>query len=143
VYRRFAVAVAVLALVTAFTEPLPAALLLLAAGGFELVRGLEVRRLSPPTRALLADDRRARRWKPHRWHWRWATRLRPWWWLLLSRLPPPVLLAANAGLLGLAVAGGAAFWVLAFAIALPFSLMRSWRWYRRRHPGASSWRPPA
>ena len=32
---------------------------------------------------------------------------------------------------------------LAFGLALPFSLIRTWRWYRRRYPGANSWRPPA
>ena len=38
---------------------------------FETIRALEVRRLSAPTRQLLADDRRARRLKPRRWDWRW------------------------------------------------------------------------
>jgi hypothetical protein len=42
-----------------------------------------------------------------------------------------------------AIAGEQAIWVLALGIALPFSLMRFWRWFRRRHPSASSWRPPA
>ena len=107
------------------------------------MRALDVRRLSAPTRRLLADDRAARRFKPHRWDWSWPTRLRPWWWVLLTQLPAPFLLAVNVILLAASIAGALAFWVLVFGIALPFSLMRTWRWYRRRHPGASSWRPPA
>ena len=53
---------------------------------FETIRALEVRRLSAPTRQLLADDRRARRLKPRRWDWLWPFRLRPWWWLLFEGL---------------------------------------------------------
>jgi hypothetical protein len=109
----------------------------------ELVRALELRRVSAPTRMLLRDDNRARRLRPRSWDWAWPTRLRPWWWVLLTQLPPPLLLAANAVFLALALAGGVVFWIVALGLGLPFSVRRSWHWYRRRRPGAGSWRPPA
>ena len=143
VYRRFAAVFVIAALITAIPEPGVALVWLLVAACFEFVRALEVRRLSAPTRRLLADDRAARRLKPHRYDWSWPTRLRPWWWVLLTQLPAPLLLAINVTLLAASIAGALAFWVLAFGLALPFSLMRTWRWYRRRNPGANSWRPPA
>ena len=86
---------------------------------------------------------RARRFKPHRWDWSWPARLRPWWWVLLTKLPAPLLLAINLLLFAGALAGLLVVWALVLGIALPFSFMRTWRWFRRRHPGASSWRPPA
>ena len=143
VYRRFSLGLAVLALLVALGD-LPSALVILAlAAVFEGVRALELRRLSPPARELLADDRRARRLKPQRWDAAWPTRLRPWWWILLTQLPAPLLLTCNAVFLAGAIAAERPVWIFALGLALPFSLMRVWRWFRRRHPGAGSWRPPA
>jgi tetratricopeptide (TPR) repeat protein len=143
VYRRFTTTLAISALLLA-----PAALgvsifFLVLAAGLEAMRAADVRGLSEATQTLIRDDRSARRLKPHRWDWGWPTRLRPWWWIVLSRQPPPLLLGLNVAFLLLAIAAGLAIWILALTIALPFSALRTWRWYRRRHPGAGSWRPPA
>lgn len=109
------------------------------------------RALSDPTRRLMADDARARRFRPHRWDWSWITRLRPWWWILLQRVPAPVALALNAvgfavvlpGALDASADGGSSpVWAIAFGVGLPFSVLRSWRWWRRRHPARDSWRRP-
>jgi hypothetical protein len=128
----------------AIAAPSPAiAIFLGLAVALEALRWWELRRLSPATRELLRADNRARRWRPQRWRYRWITRLRPWWWLLLVRLPPPLVLGANLALLVAAAAGRIVFWIVAFALALPFSSRRAFRWWRRRHPPASSWRPPA
>jgi len=143
VYRRFTVTLVACALLLAFSSPGGALFVLVIAGALEAMRAADVRGLSDPTRHLLADDRRARRWKPARWDWSWPGRLRPWWWILLTQLPAPLLLALNVVFLALAITAGLAVWSVALAIAVPFSVMRCWRWYRRRHPGASSWRPPA
>jgi len=93
-----------------------------------------------------------RRFRPQRWDWTWITRLRPWWWILLQRVPAPLALAINA--LGFAVAlpsaldagaGGASspVWAIVLGAGLPFSVLRAWRWWRRRHPAPGSWRRPA
>jgi tetratricopeptide (TPR) repeat protein len=141
-WRRWSIVMAVWAVLLAVAgAPGPAAVILAAGLVFEAVRALELRRASPATRELLRSDNRARRWRPGRWGWGWVTRLRPWWWLLLMRLPPPVLLTANVALLGAAIATPVVFWIVAFGLALPFSARRALRWWRRRHPPASSWRP--
>jgi hypothetical protein len=143
VYRRFTVALVLLAAVLALSSLGGALFVLLIAVGLEAMRLADVRGLSGPTQQLLNDDRAARRLKPARWDWSWPTRLRPWWWVVLTKLPAPILLAANLLLLAAAIAGALVVWVLVLGIALPFSFMRTWRWLRRRHPGAGSWRPPA
>jgi hypothetical protein len=143
-FRRWSIVMALWGISLALAgQPGPGALIFAGAVAFELLRWLDLRRVSTPTRELLRSDNRTRRWRPQRWNWRWITRLRPWWWLLLARLPPPILLAANLVLLVAAIAGPVRFWVVAFGLALPFSARRTHRWWRRRHPGASSWRPPA
>ena len=86
VYRRFSVLVALLAGVSAFTDRTGAIVLLVLAAGLEVARSVTVRRLSPPTQQLVADDRRARRWRPARWAWGWLPRLP-------GRFPAPFLLA--------------------------------------------------
>jgi tetratricopeptide (TPR) repeat protein len=106
------------------------------------------RRLSAPARALVADEARARRYQPSRWDWSRLTRFRPFWWILLKRVEAPKALAINAALFGLglysslsAASEVAAFWTALLGIGLPFSALRTWRWWRIRHPSASSWRP--
>jgi tetratricopeptide (TPR) repeat protein len=86
VWRRFSTAAAVLAVLMIAAEPAAVITFALVAAVFEILRVLDVRRLSVPTRQLLADDRRARRLKPMRWDWSWPFRLRPWWWLLAEHL---------------------------------------------------------
>ena len=88
---------------------------------------------SGPTAQLLRDDYLARRFRPWRWDWRWLTQLRPWWWLLLQRVPAPGALAINVG---------AAVIFPLLALGIPFSVWRTWRWYRREYPGRASWQPP-
>jgi Flp pilus assembly protein TadD len=100
-------------------------------------------RMSPETAALVADRRRARRYRPARWDWRAPTRLRPWWWIVLTKIPPPAAFAVNLALFVLDVAGGSTFGAVVFGVALPFSGHRLWRWARRRWPGRDSWRPPS
>ncbi len=142
-FRRWSVVMALWGISLAVVgQPGPGALLFAVAVAFELVRWLDLRRVSAPTRELLRSDSRARRRRPDRWDWRWITRLRPWWWLLLARLPAPILLAANVALLVAAVATPIVFWIVALGLALPFSARRTYKWWRRRHPGADSWRPP-
>jgi tetratricopeptide (TPR) repeat protein len=143
VYRRVTlVAIVGGAVLAVAGAPETLAVVLIVAAVAELVRALELRRLSLPTRALLRDDNRARRLRPRSWDWSWPTRLRPWWWVVLTQLPAPLLLAANVFFLGVAIAGLLAFWIVALGLALPFSAIRTWRWYRRRRPGTGSWRPP-
>ena len=86
VYRRVSTGALVYACILTFSEPVSVPFLLLVAVVFEVIRALEVRRLSAPTRQLLAADRRARRLKPRRWDWLWPFRLRPWWWLVFAGL---------------------------------------------------------
>jgi Flp pilus assembly protein TadD len=144
VYRRFTIAaILIYAVVAVAGTPEAIGVFVIIAVVAELVRALELRRVSAPTRMLLRDDNRARRLRPRRWDWAWPTRLRPWWWVVLTQLPPPLLLAANVVFLALAIAGPVVFWIAALGLALPFSVRRSWHWYRRRRPGAGSWRPPA
>jgi Flp pilus assembly protein TadD len=107
---------------------------LVGAGLYELGIRRAAAQLSGPTAQLLLDDHRARRLKPWRWDWTWILRLRPWWWLALERVPPPYALLINIGV-GLLVP--------LLLLGVPFSAWRAWRWYRRAHPGRSSWRPPA
>ena len=111
------------------------------AGVCELARWNSLRSLDGRTRALVADDARARRFVPSRWDWKWPTRFRPWWWTLLSRIPPIAALALNAAVLAAAVAGRAGVWIVAMGLALPFSIRRAYKWWRRQHPAAGSWRP--
>jgi hypothetical protein len=109
---------------------------------FEVFRRASLGSLSTPTRGLVLDDARARRFRPWRWDWAWPTRLRPWWWLLLMQIPPPVALLIVTALLAAAIAGGVWFWVVVLGIAEPFVVRRVWRWWRLAHPGRRSWRPP-
>lgn len=143
VLRRFAVAAGIVGLLFALAGAW-AGLVICGgiAGAFELARWRNLQSLSEANRLLITDDARARRWRVDRWDWKWPLSLRPWWWILLTRLPPPVAAAGNAGLLALAIAAQARFWMIVLAIGLPFSLLRTWRWWRLGHPGAGSWRPP-
>ena len=144
VYRRFTVGSILLGAALALAgAPETLGIFLIVVIVAESLRALELRRVSPPTRALLRDDNRARRFAPKRWDWSWPTRLRPWWWVLLVRLPPPFMLAVHLFFLAGSIATLASFWIVALGIALPFSVLRTWRWFRRRRPGAGSWRPPA
>ena len=143
VYRRFAIAAAILGVLAAFASPVAGLVLLAVAGVLEVVRRASLRSLSEPTRALVVDDSRARRYAPARWDWSWPTRLRPWWWLLLQRIPAPLALALNAVLLPAAIVARLGLWIALLGIGLPFSIRRTWRWWRREHPGRDSWRPPA
>lgn len=111
-----------------------AVLVLIGAVGIDWSIRSAHRGLSGPSAQLVRDDHRARRYKPWRWNWSWIPRLRPWWWLLLQRIPPPAALLVN-------VVVGIALPIL--LVGVPFSAWRAWRWYRRLHPGARSWRPPA
>jgi hypothetical protein len=106
--------------------------------------------LTEPTRELIADDTRARRFNPSRWDTRRAKRLRPWWWLALKRVPAPVALLVNAAILALTVSVAlksskslhdVLLWLLISGVALPASIRRAWRWWRIKHPPASSWTP--
>ncbi|HEY5197938.1 MAG TPA: tetratricopeptide repeat protein [Solirubrobacteraceae bacterium] len=106
------------------------------------------RGLSPPARALVADERRARRYDPRRWDWSRIRGFRPFWWILLKRVEAPKALAINAVVFGLLLYSALAspegvswVWVVLLGSALPFSGIRAWRWWRIRHPSASSWRP--
>jgi tetratricopeptide (TPR) repeat protein len=144
VYRRLTVVLVVLGLIALAANPILGVMVMALAAAVEWFRRADIKNtLSPAAQGLLAADIRARRFKPQRWDWRWPTRLRPWWWLLLVRLPPPILLAVNLLVLAGALAGRIVFWIVAMGIALPFSGRRALRWWRLRHPGASSWRPPA
>jgi tetratricopeptide (TPR) repeat protein len=143
VMRRWAIFFALLAIPVSFDGISGGIFVLLFAIGFEAMRIGFMQQLGGATRQLVIDDRRARRLKPHRWDWTWPGRLRPWWWIALTKLPAPLLLAANLLLFAGALAGVLVVWAFVLGIALPFSLMRTWRWFRRRHPGADSWRPPA
>jgi tetratricopeptide (TPR) repeat protein len=80
VLRRATIALLLVAVLVRGT-PLPAGLCVVLAGALELERWLLEARLSAPTRRLYADDRRARRFKPHRWDWFWWLRWRIRWWL--------------------------------------------------------------
>jgi hypothetical protein len=102
-----------------------------------------VGQLSDATRALLADDRRARRGRADRWKWEWPTGFRPWWWLLLQRLSPPAALGVNLALTIFGLLTGDLLVLVIFGIGLPFSGWRTWKDWRRRHPGRGSWCPPA
>jgi tetratricopeptide (TPR) repeat protein len=142
-YRRIAVGLLLAGALFALDAPVAGLVFVGLALIVEVARAVELQRVNPPTRALLRDDNRARRFKPARWDWRWPTRLRPWWWILLAKLPPPILLALNLVLLVPALADPVPVWLAILAVWLAINVRRSWRWYRRRVPGASSWRPPA
>jgi tetratricopeptide (TPR) repeat protein len=86
VYRRVSTGALAYAVITTFSEPTSVPFFLTVLVVFEAIRALEVRRLSAPTRQLLADDRRARRLKPRRWDWQWPLRLHSLWWLLFDGL---------------------------------------------------------
>jgi tetratricopeptide (TPR) repeat protein len=102
---------------------------------------------SPATKQLVADERRARRLKPHRWDWGRVRRLRPWWWVALTRMPAPAAFAVNAALFALLLAaslhasGPTAVWAILLGLGLLASTRRLWRWWRIRHPSRRSWRP--
>jgi Flp pilus assembly protein TadD len=143
-FRRWSIVMALWGIsLAAVGQPGPGAVIFAFAIPFELVRWLDLRRVSAPTRALLRSDNRARRWRPQRWNWRWITRVRPGWWVLLASLPPPLTLAVNVALLIAALAAPSVFWVVILGVTLPFSARRAHKWWRRRHPAAGSWRPPA
>jgi len=115
---------------------------------FRLRHTSAIKHLSEPTRTLIADDTRARRYQPHRWDWGRAKRFRPWWWVLLSRIRAPEAFAMNAMLFAVLLAvslgsrtSGPWVWVAVLGLALPFSTRRAWRWWQIRHPPASSWKP--
>ena len=117
-------------------------LLLALAAAAEMVHRRQHFTLSPATRTMLRDQRRARRFRPREWDWSASTRLRPWWWVALERLPAPAAFVLNAGLVA-ALARTHSLLLFLLMIALPFSGLRAYRWVRRRRPAASSWRPPA
>jgi tetratricopeptide (TPR) repeat protein len=142
VYRRLAIAFGIAGLVALTADVLLGLGLLAVAVVFEVVRRGSLSELSAPTHALVLDDARARRFKPQRWDWSWPTRLRPWWWLLLMQIPPPIALLLNVVAFAAAVGGRSGGWTILLGIGLPFSAWRAWRWWRRRHPGRRSWRPP-
>ena len=120
-----------------------APLVLLAVGTlFEVLRRRSLEQLSSPSRIAFADDARSRRLKPWRWNWKWPTRLRPWWWLALERAPWQTIVPANLGLVVLGLLAQNAVLVVIFALGLPFSARKTWRAWRRAHPGKGSWRPP-
>jgi tetratricopeptide (TPR) repeat protein len=110
---------------------------------FEVLRRRSLEQLSEPSRIAFADDARSRRLKPWRWNWKWPTRLRPWWWLALERAPWQTIVPANLGLVVLGLLAQNAVLVVIFALGLPFSARKTWRAWRRAHPGRGSWRPPA
>jgi hypothetical protein len=117
-------------------------LLLIVAVALEVIRALEVRRLSPATRALLLADNRARRWHPSRWYWFGPPGLRPAWWAALMWFPPWATWWMNFGAFMACLTGGLVIGAVVFGLLLPFS---AWRWLRvwsRRNPGPDSWRPP-
>jgi tetratricopeptide (TPR) repeat protein len=120
-----------------------AGLLVLGIAAYDLSIRMAYRGLPRPSAELVRDDYEARRYKPWRWDLSWIPRLRPWWWIMLQRVSPPVALLVNVGIVALAVTGGAVVAMTLFGLALPMSAWRVWRWYRREHPSASSWRPPA
>jgi Flp pilus assembly protein TadD len=124
------------------TVAVGAGLLVLGFAAYDLLIRLACRGLPRPSAELVRDDYEARRFKPWRWDLSWIPTLRPWWWILMQRVSPPVALLANAGVVALAARGGATGLMVVFGLALPMSTRRVWRWYRREHPGASSWRPP-
>jgi hypothetical protein len=105
--------------------------------------------MTEPTRTLVKDDGGARRYQPQRWDWGRATKIRPWRWIMLRRLDAPKALAINAALFcvlllaAISTSGSntAAIWAAIAGIALPFSLVRAWHWWRIRHPPPDSWRP--
>ena len=140
VYRRFAVGLAIAAVITALDGTYFRTLLLLVwAALMEGVRAGELRRLSPATRTLLRDDNRARRFHPLRWNWRWPVR---GWWTALMWFPPWATWWMNFCAFMACLTGGIVIGAVCFALLLPFS---GWRWLRvwsRRHPGPDSWRPP-
>ncbi len=121
---------------------------------FEWLHRSGMRRLDDASRALIADDARARRFHPLRWDWHWLLRLRPWWWQpsreIVRAIPAGVLLGANLALLALAVAAllaaahphieSAGGWAIPLATLLPFTLRRFRRNWRLRHPSKRSWR---
>ena len=106
--------------------------------------------LSKQSRALAADDARARRYRPREWDWAYPTRLRPWWWSMLKRMPAPRALVLHGAVFAALLAAalqprasvGLAVLTVASGFALPFSVRRAWRWWRIRHPSARSWSPP-
>lgn len=78
------------------------------------------------------------------WDWKWPLRMRirPWWWILLKRAPPEVALVINVVVVLLLLGANLSIWIL-FALGLPFSAHRTWKAWRRAHPGRRSWRPPS
>lgn len=104
---------------------------------------LRARPLSAASAAMIDDRRRARRFKPWRWDYSRVLALRPWWWLAFERMHPWRALGLNVAVLAAALAGRLTFIVVLMGLALPASVLRAWRWERRRRGSAGSWRPPA
>ena len=150
--RGLAILVAVIGLIVGVGAALSGELVGIVPGALLLVLGIATydasirvayHGLPRPSGELVRDDYEARRYKPWRWDLSWLLRLRPWWWILLQRVSPPIALLLNIGVVALAVAGGAVVPAVVFGIGVPLSAWRVWRWYRRVHPSAGSWRPPA
>ncbi len=104
-----------------------------------------VRQIGASTQALIAEDRRTRRYRPWQWNWR---RRRPRW------IPPSVpslsapkalvsSLAVTALLVLLALSVGGLFWIVPVAgcVAVFNDLRRTRMWWRVRHPARDSWTP--
>lgn|GEM_PF-5147738 len=80
-YRRWSVGSGIMGLLAIPEAAADPASLITCAGavvGFELIRVIEVRRLSAPTRRLLAADCRARRFKPQFWDSSWLPGVLTW-----------------------------------------------------------------
>lgn len=122
---------------------------------FHLRRGGIAKHLSASTRALIAGDRRARRFHPRRWDWSRLKRQRPLWWILLFRLTAPLALAIHLVVLAILlwlvlssvravdVVGGVVVGAVAAtsAVMLPLSIQRTRTWWGIRHRPRSSWAP--
>ncbi len=53
---------------------------------------------------------------------------------MLERIPPPVALGVNAAGPLLALNSPYRLWIVVLGLALPFSVLRAWRWWRRLRP---------
>ncbi len=119
--------------------------LLVIAAVLEFLRWRSLQALDVPTRTLVHDDARARRFNPTRWEWKWLLQLRPWWWLLIregaKRMPAWLVLGVNLAGLALAAVGRNGGWVIIMALGLPFTAWRFHREWRRKHPPKGSWKP--
>jgi Flp pilus assembly protein TadD len=145
--RRLAVVAVVIAAVIAAAGSSPSrwgavVFLLVLAVGFEVSRWINLRRLPETARTLVADDARARRLRPSQWDWGWPSRLRPWWWLALQRLRPEIALLLHVTVFVLVLVAGSKIWAVVIGLAIPLSIQRAWKAWRRTHPGRDSWRPP-